>query len=1509
MHKIAMITIFCAVASLFVGMLVCAFAALTVKVKKASIWSMPKGRLAIFSLAAAMATLAAQKVRPNLVYRSTFDSAASVESPIVGNAGTCSGGEFVPGKFGKAFHVPVMSTTVKIPFTAGLPAEKGCIEFWARLEGNKDYFRDHGDPCFFDITRASDSAFVGKMEFTTNDGSGHGGLCSRLSGVMLFSGGLYYTGSYGTFFSDYTAWHHYALVWNVDGIESVAGSPVSAILVDGVPVTMIDDGGFNREDFISTLQSSLNINICTSYSGNGQGVSSFCLDEMRVWDSDVTTFDYAELTPNVRYVDASAPEGGLGRSWGDAARTIDEVSCGMNGGVIYVKPGVYGAFSYNAVSPDSQPLSIVAQGNVDETVLDGNGVGHLTCIGGSSTSLSLRLEGFKVRNMDAAASGVEFDKCVIDGFMNGVASDSTFKNCLVFGNGVGESTFLLNSCSLVGCTVVGNNVSGGAVAPNCNAANTIFWRNDSGDYGPLNATNCCVEGQCLGVGNACSDPKFIDFANGDYRLADDSPCIDAGDNSYNEAKTDLAGARRVQNGVIDIGAFETRAPLELVYHSTLDSESAIVSPIIGESGTCSGATFIPGKIGAALHVPALSRVALIPFTDGLPPDRGCIEFWAKVENQSTVFGVAGDPMLLYISGANDTDIFGRLEFNCNNGGGAGGIGLSWPYFVGYTHRHSGFTNYSTILPQDTFGWHHYAIVWNVDGIAGLGDNTRIALLIDGKKIVGGDGGSDWNPDGFIAAMSGPVKFHLSCSVTTWGRSPYAIDELKVWNSDVITYKDFAYAQDVSVVYDGKQHALAAPDGAALQYSLSESGPFVDECPARKDAGNTIVWYVQTVEGLGTVTNHATISITPRPVTFTSASAEKKYDGTPLSAETIYDGGGVVDGDNFAFSFTGMRTAIGESPNSFNWSFAEWTLASNYSVSIVFGTLKVTAGEDQSGMVYEIVRGENGEDTIKVSHFADDVSGDFVLPQTIGGLPVVKVCSGALSGLPVTGVVVPAGVAIEGALFDGCAQVTNVEIDASAVVEGTLSLRGCGSLKEVVIPAGATIAPHSFLGCWELARVVFLGEPPFGGNEVGDSAALLSAAARPASLLQMADMICYPAAHAAKWEKILRNLGYGGRYGAFESEWAGVDSLLADSGNMASSAAPVTPADQPAAQYALRTGVDGGALLSGTVGWDAFNIPDGMVWDKTTGALVGVPVRSGVYDVLLVSGSGASTKIMRTTLEVAGYAVITGYVGVAFSASGLPVSDLKSYSKLPAGLTWKNKVLSGVPTKAGKYPFVTKAGEPVEIRILAVPGGAVGVFNGQVTNAAGRICPVKVTATAAGKVTATVTIGTKAYTLKASRWNAIAQEDFDGVKHRVLTAKLTASKLEMVLKVDADAAWNSDAMTAIGTLGAVKGYAGAAQRDAFSSDGNAKTMAKSLAGTYSLNASSDGAGSWLLVPSAEGKKGALTVKLKATGAATLSGKLTSKTTVSASATVHVDGEGRAELRFYSKGVWIVWRLYD
>jgi hypothetical protein len=110
---------------------------------------------------------------------------------------------------------------------------------------------------------------------------------------------------------------------------------------------------------------------------------------------------------------------------------------------------------------------------------------------------------------------------------------------------------------------------------------------------------------------------------------------------------------------------------------------------------------------------------------------------------------------------------------------------------------------------------------------------------------------------------------------------------------------------------------------------------------------------------------------------------------------------------------------------------------------------------------------------------------------------------------------------------------------------------------------------------------------------------------------------------------------------------------------------------------------------------------------------------------------------------------------------------------------------------------------------------------------------------------------------------------------------------------------------VGTLGALKNLAGTAQRNSFGSDDAAKAIATELAGTYVLKATSDGAGGWTLGFTEAGEKGSLTVVLQPSGAAKLSGTLPDKKKVGVSTTLHVDAGMAAALRFYIKGVWVVW----
>ena len=89
-------------------------------------------------------------------------------------------------------------------------------------------------------------------------------------------------------------------------------------------------------------------------------------------------------------------------------------------------------------------------------------------------------------------------------------------------------------------------------------------------------------------------------------------------------------------------------------------------------------------------------------------------------------------------------------------------------------------------------------------------------------------------------------------------------------------------------------------------------------------------------------------ISKRPVTLTSASDEKVYDGTALTNDTVTVGGadGFADGEGAEYNVTGTQTNVGSSDNTFTYTLNKGTKADNYDIKTENGTLTVTPVTDK-----------------------------------------------------------------------------------------------------------------------------------------------------------------------------------------------------------------------------------------------------------------------------------------------------------------------------------------------------------------------------------------------------------------------------------------------------------------------------------------------------------------------------------------------------------------------------------
>lgn len=170
-----------------------------------------------------------------------------------------------------------------------------------------------------------------------------------------------------------------------------------------------------------------------------------------------------------------------------------------------------------------------------------------------------------------------------------------------------------------------------------------------------------------------------------------------------------------------------------------------------------------------------------------------------------------------------------------------------------------------------------------------------------------------------------------------------------WKYDGENHRDGGY----TVIYDGVSYTVAAGDSLTLPTGdkVTVTITAVVKNVSDTAAGNNAIvkldlqhadQYKIKEEKDGTLT------ITARELTLTSGSDEKEYDGTPLTSKVVdITGDSFVKGEGAQFDVTGSQTEAGESDNTFTYTLNRNTLAENYEITPVLGSLTVTrrgAGE-------------------------------------------------------------------------------------------------------------------------------------------------------------------------------------------------------------------------------------------------------------------------------------------------------------------------------------------------------------------------------------------------------------------------------------------------------------------------------------------------------------------------------------------------------------------------------------
>lgn len=173
---------------------------------------------------------------------------------------------------------------------------------------------------------------------------------------------------------------------------------------------------------------------------------------------------------------------------------------------------------------------------------------------------------------------------------------------------------------------------------------------------------------------------------------------------------------------------------------------------------------------------------------------------------------------------------------------------------------------------------------------------------------------------------------------TYANGTLTVKEIPIELDENVTAKDLVYTGEAQEL----GHAVVkSPEGTTIKYGV-DTKTCDQEKAAATDAGTHTVYYEVSGEHSQPKTGSFEVTIAKAPLTITTGSKDKIYDGEKLT-EISSDVTGLVNKETITVTTNGKQTKVGESKNgcTIEWGTAK---AANYEVTVTEGTLKVNPKE-------------------------------------------------------------------------------------------------------------------------------------------------------------------------------------------------------------------------------------------------------------------------------------------------------------------------------------------------------------------------------------------------------------------------------------------------------------------------------------------------------------------------------------------------------------------------------------